>query len=70
MFKKTAVSILLSAVMLISCLVIPATTVAAVTDSTEAVAADNATAYNLASDVQMVIFYMHLTGALPMCPGI
>ncbi len=52
MFKKTAVSILLSAVMLISCLVIPATTVAAVTDSTEAVAADNATAYNLASDVQ------------------
>ena len=51
MIKKSAVSILLSAVMLISCLVIPVTATAA-TDSAETAAADNATAYNLASDVQ------------------
>lgn len=52
MFKKSAISVLLAVMMLVSCIVVPTASAAAPTEDTTAAQADNAAAYKLASNVQ------------------
>lgn len=52
MFKKSAISALLSVMMLVSCFVIPTASAAAPTEDTTAAQTDNTAAYKLASNVQ------------------
>lgn len=52
MFKKSAISVLLAVMMLVSCVVVPTASAAAPTEDTTASQADNAAAYKLASNVQ------------------
>ena len=50
--KKSIISILLSAVMLVGCLCIPVTSAAAAQDSSQTLGTGNATAYNLPDNIQ------------------
>lgn len=52
MFKKSAISVLLALMMLVSCIVVPTASAAAPTEETTAAQTDNAAAYKLASNVQ------------------